>query len=82
MEALAAVVMFVLCLILPFTLAYFVIVGLTVLICIAFGFEFSWMYALGIWAIYLLLMFIFRGLRKCKDEKYHFSKEKSANDQD
>lgn len=60
MEALAAVVMFVLCLILPFTLAYFVIAGL----------------------IYLLLMFIFRSLRKCKDEKYHLSKEKSVNDQD
>lgn len=69
MEALAAVVIFVLCLILPFALAYFIIAGLTFLICFAFGFEFSWMYALGIWAIYLLLSFIFRGLRGKRNDE-------------
>lgn len=80
MEAVVAVVIFVLCLILPFALAYFIIAGLTFLICLAFGFEFSWMYALGIWAIYLLLSFIFRGLRGNVTMKVD-KKEKSANDQ-
>lgn len=79
MEAVVAVVIFVLCLILPFALAYFIIAGLTFLICLAFGFEFSWMYALGIWAIYLLLSFIFRGLRGNVTMKVD-KKEKSAND--
>lgn len=42
-------------------ISYFVTVGIIKLICLCFGFTFSWKYSTGIWLILCLLSLIFKG---------------------
>ena len=39
--------------------SYFIVAGLTWLVCLGFGFEWSWLLALGVWAACLILRWIF-----------------------
>ena len=40
-------------------LAYFIVAGLTYLICLAFGFPWSWLIALGVYAVIILIKLFF-----------------------
>lgn len=41
-------------------LSYLVTAGLVYLVCLGFGFEWSWMLSLGIWALLILLKMVFK----------------------
>lgn len=41
-------------------LSYLIVAGLTYLICLGFGLAWSWLLALGAWALILLLRSIFK----------------------
>lgn len=41
-------------------LSYFVTAGLVYLVCLGFGFEWSWMLSLSVWALLILLKLVFK----------------------
>ena len=44
-----------------FGISYLMTIGIIKLICLCFGFAFSWKYSTGIWLILCLLSLIFKG---------------------
>lgn len=51
-------------LIIIFAATYLVVAGLTYLICLGFGLTWSWLLALGVWALIVLLKIVISGSLK------------------
>lgn len=56
-------------LILELVLQLLVIAGLTYLMCMAFGYEWSWLLSVGVWAIWVFLRSIFKAARSNNNTK-------------
>lgn len=41
-------------------LSYLIIAGLTYLVCLGFGLPWSWLMALGVWALIVLIRYVFK----------------------
>ena len=42
-------------------ISYLATAGLVYLVCLGFGFEWSWLLSLGVWALIILLKQVFKG---------------------
>lgn len=45
-------------------LSYLLTAGLVYLVCLGFGFEWSWLLSLGVWALLILLRSVFKNSSK------------------
>lgn len=45
-------------------LSYLLTAGLVYLVCLGFGFEWSWLLSLGVWALLILLRSVFKSSSK------------------
>lgn len=52
-----------------YALSFLVVAGLSYLVCLGFGFEWSWLIALGVWAGCMIVRWCFSAARNVDKEK-------------